>query len=213
FNLLQQRQRYYFQMRLRQLINSKDGKYVNGFVIRKLEERNQWLLHMFEVIYASEINKLEMKRRANQSEHQRISLQLDVHSDTFAIIVDEVIVTSSNRVTHTSRPEPVEKETNKYGDVTEIMSQQAQPTRSLFSQDLEATQGIDSVQKEILAKIKNSKLIATSQGIDFYSILQLMSNRFNSENANELHMHLQQLVDFGYLFNTVDSQHFKFSRF
>ncbi|ETO32577.1 hypothetical protein RFI_04542 [Reticulomyxa filosa] len=65
------------------LNNSKDGRYVNGFVIRKLEDRNQWLLHMCEVIYASERNKLEMKRRSNPSEYQRISLQLDAHSKTF----------------------------------------------------------------------------------------------------------------------------------
>ncbi|ETO32993.1 protein disulfide-isomerase A3 precursor, partial [Reticulomyxa filosa] len=180
-----------------------------------LEDRNQWLLHMCEVIYASERNKLEMKRRSDPSEYQRISLQLDARSKTSATIGDEMKVTSSNRVTRmSSRPEPAEKEkTDKDYVVTERMSQWTQPTSALLSQDWEATQDdINSVQKEILAKIKNSKLTATSQGIDFYSILQLMRNRFTSKNANELQMHLQQLVDIGYLFNTYDKNKIALSK-
>ncbi|ETO35118.1 hypothetical protein RFI_01956 [Reticulomyxa filosa] len=118
-------------------------------------------------------------------------------------------MTSGNKVTRTSsRPEPAEKEkTDKYGVVTE----RTQPTSTLIPHDWETTQeDIGSVQKEILTKIQNSKLTATNEGIDFYAILQLMRNRFSSKNANELQMHLQQLVDMGYLFNTIDNQHFKF---
>ncbi|ETO15725.1 hypothetical protein RFI_21640, partial [Reticulomyxa filosa] len=127
------------------------------------EDRNQWLLHMCEVIYASERNKLEMKHRNNQSEYQLIYIQLNVHSDTFTTMFFFFF----------------EK---KFDWLRTCFYTQ------FFSQDLEATQGIDSVQKEILAKIQNIKLTETSQGIDFYSVLQLMSNSFTSKNANELHM-------------------------